>query len=173
MGNADVTLTWDDTGVTSGGIPRRPGIDDVGGGRKENRTAPANPNTSPTAQDWNQLSKQLIALAKTTPAIRVSITIVGGVPGLQMSTGSGYDSPTSVLSTDLTIVDNGVGNTTVKWAKGRIPLPGSQPSVCVNGASATAKAAIEPFSDSTHDGFTVDTKDKTDTNVDADFTAWW
>jgi hypothetical protein len=146
---AQNTLTWDLP------TPRRPGIDDLGGGAKENaRGRHANPATSPIAEEYNQLTKQIAALAKVAPGIRASIRFSAGAPILD-----GFESPSSIAFGDITVVDNGTGDTTIKWASGRIPLPQTQPRAWVNGSAADYRIAAERFSGGGFDGVRVRTKD--------------
>ena len=52
------TLTFDES------PPRRPGLDDVGGGQKVNDGGTPDPIRDPTAEDANQTAKQLVAIGK-------------------------------------------------------------------------------------------------------------
>jgi hypothetical protein len=90
--------------------PRRPGIDDLGGGEKENATNPPNPRTGLDARDWNQLSKQLAAIALVVPQLRVWVRFNAGVPVIDsFAAWSG-----NITTPDLVPVDNGTGDTTIQ-----------------------------------------------------------
>lgn len=143
--------------------PRRPGINDVGGGELEDHPkAPPNPKTHPTAGGLNQTAKLLVALDKVTPVISVSVGITGGNPSVLLVTHK-RESTVAV-----TVVDNGVGDTTVQWAKGTFPTPIRRPGADVNGATP-AMFSVEPFSDVDHDGVRMRTADAAGAAVDVDF----
>lgn len=126
---ASSTLSWDQT------VPRRPTIDDLGGGAKENHpTKPPNPVTMATAEDYNQATKQIAAQGRVCPMARVFVTFTAGVPAVSSVQAPG----TNVVTGTFTVVDNGVGDTTLWWLATVIPAVGG-------GAKAfqTSDVAIE------------------------------
>jgi hypothetical protein len=98
--------------------PRRPGIDDVGGGQKiEDPEGAADPQLDPTAADFNQTAKQLVALRKVTPAFVVEVLFPGGVPTINnFVCTSGV-----LLASAVTPNDLGNGNTSLTWAANTFP----------------------------------------------------
>jgi hypothetical protein len=98
--------------------PRRPGIDDVGGGAKiEDTEGAADPQLDPTAADFNQMAKQLVAIRKVTPAFLVEILFPAGAPSIN----NFVCTSGSVISSALTLTDNGNGDTSITWAANTFP----------------------------------------------------
>ncbi len=116
---ASSTRTFDQT------PPRRPTIDDVGGGLKSNRTPAPDPVRDATAEDYNQLGQQAAASGTMIPLARVFVTISGGVPTVTsvMAPGS------AVLTSSFTVTDTGPGDTTVSWASTLLPTRAAGPVV--------------------------------------------
>lgn len=109
--------------------PIRPAIDDVGGGAKINDTVdPPDALTMPTAEDANQTARQLVALGTMTECARFTVAFAVGAPFIETFAVVRTDK---VLG-DFTIVDNGVGDTTIKWAAATFPAKNSEPHVSVN-----------------------------------------
>lgn len=112
---ASNTPSWDQS------VPRRPVIDDMGGGAKENHpTKPPNPVTMATAEDFNQTTKQVAALGRTVPLVRIFVTITAGVPAVSSVQAPG----SSVAVGSFTVVDNGAGDTTLHWVSTLLPSVG-------------------------------------------------
>jgi hypothetical protein len=106
------TLTFDESPT-----PRRPTIDDLGGGAKQNATSPPDPVRQATAEDFNQATKQIAAVGRVIPLATVFVTISAGVP-----TVSGVLAPGSSVTTgSFTLTDNGAGDTTISWAASLLP----------------------------------------------------
>jgi hypothetical protein len=106
------TLTFDESPT-----PRRPTIDDLGGGAKQNATSVPDPVRQATAEDFNQTTKQIAAMGRVIPLATVFVTISAGVP-----TVSGVLAPGSSVSTgSFTLTDNGAGDTTISWAATLLP----------------------------------------------------
>ena len=103
------TVTYDQA------TPHRPGIDDVGGGAKTNATDPPDPVRHITAEDINQLSKQIVELAATACAAILVIKFTAGTPSIESTTGMG--SAAKNPST-FTVTDLGVGHTRISWSAG-------------------------------------------------------
>lgn len=113
------TLTFDDS------PPRRPTIDDVGGGQKVNATAAPNPVTQATAEDFNQTTKQVVAYGKMIPLARLFVTFAAGVPSITT-----MHTPSEVLVIgDFTVTDNADGDTTISWVVTKMPARSGGPIV--------------------------------------------
>lgn len=110
-------LTWDGS-VALNEAPRRPSTDDLGrDDLEDDLEEPPNETTDPTAAGWNQRSKQIAAISKTTDTIRISVGFSSGAPFV-----SKIATPQSTLVTgDLTVVDNATGDTTITWAANTLP----------------------------------------------------
>jgi hypothetical protein len=106
------TLTFDET------PPRRPGIGDVGGGAKEDDVEfPPDPVTMPTAADANQMALQIVGLWAVSAAAIVHVTFSGSTPSI-----AGVFSPrTGLVAADFALTDNGLGDTSVVHAGGKLP----------------------------------------------------
>ena len=113
------TLTFDET------VPRRPTLDDVGGGLKTNATQAPDPVRDATAEDFNQMSKLHVAACRTIPIATLFVTFAAGVPSITALLAPGTD----VDATDFTVVDNGVGDTTIHWAVTKLPVRTGGPKV--------------------------------------------
>ena len=101
-------LTWDDT------VPRRPSVDtDFGGAVKENHpTLPPDGVKMPKAEEFNQMSRQVVALARVAPMAIVYVTITAGVPAVSSVLAPG----TNITVANFTVVDNAAGDTSLRWA---------------------------------------------------------
>lgn len=114
------TLTWDES------PPRRPALTDITGGTKANDPGfVPNPVTMPTAEEDNQKSKQIAGIARVVPMARVHVTFSAGTPSIANVLAPG----TNVVSGSFTVVDNGVGDTTIHWASTVLPTTSGAPSV--------------------------------------------
>lgn len=112
------TLTFDQS------PPRRPTLDDFGGGAKENDPAdPPNPVTMLTATDENQGEKFMAAAGRVLPLVTIFITITAGVPAVSSVQAMG----SAVTTGSFNVVDNGDGDTTVWWAASLLPSVGGGP----------------------------------------------
>jgi hypothetical protein len=113
------TLTFDDS------PPRRPSLDDVGGGQKVNATTPPDPVAQATAEDFNQISKQVVAHGALVPLARLFVTFSAGVPSI-----TGMQSPSADLVVgDFTVTDNATGDTTISWIESSLPQRAAGPIV--------------------------------------------
>lgn len=119
------TLTYDQP------HPRRPGIDDVGGGAKENEIARPDPVRHLTAEDVNQLSKQVVAEGKVGVLARISVTqTAGAYPATPLMQSC---RPSEVTNETFTVTKNGVGDVSVTWPAGTFPTPVARPRAHVVG----------------------------------------
>lgn len=126
---ASNTPSWDQT------VPRRPVIDDLGGGAKENHpTKPPNPVTMACAEDFNQATKQIAAMGRVCPLARIFVVFTAGVPSVASVQAPGA----GVVVGTFTPIDNGAGDTTIWWLSTVIPSVGGGPK-----AFQTSDVAIE------------------------------
>lgn len=108
MASSD-TLTFDAE------TPHRAALSELGGGAKENHAVyPPDPTKHPTAQDFNQMSKQLEAINRVMPLAILWVRITAGTPAIHtvMAAGSG------VVIGDFTVTDTGTGDTLISWTTG-------------------------------------------------------
>lgn len=106
---SDNTLTFDQN------PPHRADLTELGGGAKENDAIhKPDPVRMPTAEDFNQLSKQMAAVNRVMPLAIVWVRITAGTPAIfaVQAPGSG------VVVGDFTPIDNGAGDTTIWWTTG-------------------------------------------------------
>ena len=113
------TLTFDQT------PPRRPTIDDVGGGGKLNAATPPDPVTMLTAEDVNQLGKLAAAFGRVVPLARISVAFSAGTPSI----ASVASVCSSVNAATFTLTDNAAGDTTISWLATAMPTTSGAPSV--------------------------------------------
>lgn len=103
LGSLSSVLTYDQ------GVWHRPGIDEFGGGAFENVTKPADPRRAPDAKTFNQLTRQLVALAKLASSVRLQVEFVGGAPQITALAGlASFLEPG-----DFGLTDNGNGDTSI------------------------------------------------------------
>ncbi len=117
------TLTWDIT------PPRRPSLDDMGGGTVQDHAArPPYKATMPYADLYNQGQTQTERLAAMTEAVTISVTFAAGVPGVSQFTAM----RTSVVIGNFTVTDNGTGDTTITWPASTFPTSTGGPMASLN-----------------------------------------
>lgn len=115
-------FTYDGNGGSV--TPHRPGVDHLGGASLEDDDVhPPDPETMPHADAWNQMVNLLVGLTKVTGAFVLSIRFSGGDPVVEAFSAVG----TSVTSGDLTITDNGDGDTSIEWPAETFPQPVCRP----------------------------------------------
>lgn len=119
-------LTWNgDPGNAI--VPRRPGLDDVGGASLEDDQAfPPDPTTMPYAAQLNQWARQIVGLATVAACAVLDVRFSAGTPSVFSVLAPG----TSVVTGSFTVVDNGVGDTTISWAADLLPA-NALPMACV------------------------------------------
>jgi hypothetical protein len=111
------TLTYDQA------IPHRPTIAELGGGAFQNDPKyPPDPATHPTAEMFNQATKQIVALAGMSPSLKIQVEFPGGVATLTQLIALG----TSVTLANFTALGgvltvNGAGDTTITLPAALIP----------------------------------------------------
>lgn len=113
--------------------PRRPDLDDVGGGLKENvdDEPPPDPVRDPSAEEDNQKSKLIVAIAKVTPSCRISIAHSGG--GYSIESFSACSD--NVDDGTFTLAALATGHVQVTWPPLTFPTPVTEPSAFVNGST--------------------------------------
>lgn len=144
--------------------PRRPSTDDVGGNAKEDDQAfPPDPVTMPTADGHNQRADLDVGLAKISPVCKISVTFPSGTPGITKFVAVG----TLIGSGDLTVTDNGPGDTDIQWPADSFPVPTVEPSaICLN----EDVAALAPIVTKISNGINVKTRNSAAALTDIAFT---
>jgi hypothetical protein len=113
----------------NGVVPRIPSVDDLGGAEfKNDLIEPPDPGEFPMAEDENQQELVLAALARVATMLNVSVAFVGGNPQI-----SGFETVgTQLVSSGITLTDNGPGDTTISWAANLLPPRECGPSLTLN-----------------------------------------
>ncbi len=115
------TLVFDEA------TPRRPGLNDVGGGAWEDDVeAPPDPTTMPSADPLNQLQLLAVAYGKLAPACAVHVVFVAGAPTIS----SVIALRTTLTADDFTLTDHGSGDTSVVADADKLP-PATWPPFAV------------------------------------------
>lgn len=110
-------LTWEGDAV-DGSTPRRPSTADLGGDNYEDDAeAPPDINEFPSAAAFNQLVRQVAAIAKTTAAAKLENRFSAGAPYLARATGPSSTIKPSVF----TVTDMGTGDTKIEWPADTFP----------------------------------------------------
>lgn len=118
MASSDV-LTFDQD------PPHRPGLTELGGGAKQNAVGKEKPDpvTMPTAEDFNQFSRQLEGHGRIACLARVWVRITAGVPAIHAVQALG----SSVLAGSFVVTDEGAGQTLIAWKTGTGAPAGALP----------------------------------------------
>lgn len=124
MSSSD-TLTYDQA------PPHRPALDELGGGAKVNEQPEPDPVRQLRAEDCNQASKQLAALARVTPIAILQVDQAAGVYSKTAVSGQ----PAAALLAAFTVTKNGTGDITVSWTAGIFPSPIARHRAHVVGAT--------------------------------------
>jgi hypothetical protein len=124
---APTFFTWDgDPGESI--APRRPSTDDLGGRDKtDDQSFPPNDLQMPSAAGHVQKTDVLAAAAKMAPAAVISVEIQAGVPVVVKMKTFG----TLLVIGDLTVTDNGLGDTSIEWPVDSFPVTNVEPSQVV------------------------------------------
>lgn len=97
--------------------PRRPNLEDMGGGNYANDPEfPPEPG-DPNAHDSNQMAKQIVALAAVSAAAVLHVTFNAGTPSI----ASVQCVRSNITASSFTIVDNGAGDTSITHLGGLLP----------------------------------------------------
>lgn len=148
------TLTFDES------QPRRPALDDLGGGAKVNDDIAPDPVRDATAEDFNQISKLLAALARVMPVAQLSVRISAGTHFLERVSCA----PSAPTTATFTLTDNGVGDISLTWPANTFPPTVAYPRAFVTG-STPALIAAEALAN----GVRVRTQDAAGAPVDVPF----
>jgi hypothetical protein len=117
------TSTWKETSA------RRPGLNDVGGGQKENDPKfPPDPVRHPTADDYNQISMQVASMARMVPAAQFDVTFTAGAPSIENFSAMNED----LVVGDFTVTDVAAGSTQISWPAALLPPSGRRPVACAS-----------------------------------------
>ena len=155
------TLTYDES------PSRRPTVADLGGGLKEDdQDYPPDPVTMPTAADANQTALLLAAIDAVTPVLSIDVEILAGVPTVV----SVRCKKTGFVVGDIAAVDNGAGDTTLRWAAGTFPTGTGKPRAWCNDTSRARAVTAYLYSATGYEGVQVESESDTGSNVDSNFT---
>lgn len=121
--------------------PRRPGLDDVGGGAKEDdQEWPPNPLTDLTGDDLNQYSNLHVRHGAVVPLAVLSIHFSGGTPSIS-KVSSVIASVTASAGVPFTLTDNSDSDTTISWPADTFPTAVADHDARVTGATVGTIAA--------------------------------
>lgn len=137
--NAPLVSTWDLESLASPLPPRRPTINDFNGAVKIDDSRPGyqpDPQTMPSAAEWNLICKLLSAMGAVVPNAVVSIT-GGATPSV-----AGFSSASTLVTTDtFTVIHNGTGDVSITWPANTFPSLTTAPTANLNaGASGMIDA---------------------------------
>lgn len=148
------TLTFDES------PPRRPSLNDLGGGAKQNDDVAPDPVRDATAEDFNQMSKLLAALGRIMPVAQLSVTITAGAHVLERVSCA----PSAPGLPTFALTDHGVGDISLTWPPGTFPPALARHRAYVTGATPALIAA-----ETLVDGVRVRTRDAAGAPVDVTF----
>lgn len=151
-------------GDGAGIYPSLPSTENLGGTAKENDIEPPDPVTMPDARDHNAQAWTLAAHARTVGSMVVSVAFNAGVPYVY-----GVTIVNSTMdSGDLTITDNGTGDTTIEWPANSFPVvTGVRPhGLTLNESTAVERMSAVPVTN----GVRVRTLDGAGAGVNCAFT---
>ncbi len=123
-------------------LPRRPSTDDLGGDDKQdNNEAPPDDVEHFTAQGWNQLVKQVEALARVASSCKLEVRYDAGTPYVNRCS-----SPSkSVTKATFTVVENSTGDVSITWPADTFPPAVISPHglTLLSSASAVVDGHVE------------------------------
>ena len=120
--------------------PIRPGEADIIDGEKTNKTVAVPPNM-PSAQEFMQMARQIVALAGMAPVAILSIEFTAGAPVIANFKSMRQD----LLVGDFTLADNGAGDTSITWAAGKFPARIAKPVASLNIEGSAADHHISAY----------------------------
>lgn len=142
--------------------PRRPTVDDLGGGQKVNGLAKPDPARHFCAEDANQSAKQIAALGRVAPLAVLKVDYSGSY----VKAGLSCQADEGVSLSAFTVYRVSAGVVEITWNPARFPTPVRRPTVQVIGTTPLLHA-IELYTDSgdsgarlrflTHTGVATDT----------------
>jgi hypothetical protein len=113
------------TGPDGTELPRRPSTDDLGGDAKQdNNDYPPDDVEHFTAAGWNQLVKVAQALSKTAAACKLEVRFTGSTPYIARAPALSAN----VTIATFTVLDNGIGDTTITWPANTFPSSACSPT---------------------------------------------
>lgn len=117
MSLAALHLTWDGDPANDV-LPRRPSTDDLGGDEKvDDIDFPPDDTEHPTAAGWNQLVRQVAALARGVASLKFEVQYEGNTPFLARLSG-----PRSALAAEqFSIIEVSPGVVDVNWPANFFP----------------------------------------------------
>lgn len=126
--------------------PRRPSLDDLGGAAKQDKaSAPANPVTMATAENWNHFARALEAWGKMVPFLTITVDMASSAPVLiaAQSVRSTF-TLTYLQGIAGLLVDNGPGNTTFDYTSiaNQFVPPTRPPQVDLIGATGARHPGV-------------------------------
>lgn len=151
-------------GDGAGTPPHLPSVEDLGGDSKINDPSePPDPETMPDARDANVVHRVASAHGRVTAAMALSVSFSGGTPSVYAVTFKNN----TLDSGDLTVTDNGVGDTSIEWDADVFPVHGVRPyGLTLNEINAVERTAAVSITN----GVRVYTRDGAGTGVDTAFT---
>jgi hypothetical protein len=143
--------------------PHLPSVENLGGESKENDPSePPDPITMPDARDFNVNTRVTSAHGRVTPAMVLSVMFSGGTPSVYAVTYKNV----SLDSGNLTLTDNGVGDTSIEWNADVFPVHGVRPvGLTMNEINTVERSSAVPITN----GVRVYTRDGSGSGVDTDF----
>jgi hypothetical protein len=157
-------LTWDLT-PTDGG-PRRASLADIGGATVENDDDAPDEATMIHAGMMNRLQRTAAAHDKAIPALVISVHFTAGTPAITQATGPAA----AAIPGTFTVVDNGAGDTTIKWPVDTFPPSVAGPTAGLNDLTLGSGIACALGTFGGLPGVRVKTWDGSNNAADRDFT---
>ncbi len=155
------TLTYDQS------PPRRPTLDDLGGGEKVNDgTSPPDPVRHLTAEDANQTAQQIAAIGRVMPVGRVSVRIGGG--GAHVVDKQNC-APSAATLLSFTVTDHGTGDIEIRWAQSLFPPAQGNPVAHATGSNPALIATEATTQGSSTYGARVRTQNAAGAALDVPF----
>lgn len=142
--------------------PLRPGESDVLTGVKSNGT-PTVPTHIPSAEEFMQMARLLVAAMRMVPIARISVEFTAGTPAIQSFVSIRGDA----TAADFTLTDNGAGDTSITVAAGRYTAGNTKATASLNDAVGGNPA---PSVESITNGVRVRTKNSLGVATDVAFT---
>src|SRR5512145_585498 len=118
--------------------PHRPSLSNLGGDKKLNDTAHPPDQDGPSAEEWNEKTRLVHMMAGICPVLAVTIDFDAGVPYVTKF----WAANDTLMAESLTLVDGGIGNTTIEWPEGKLPASALDPMLTVNAAALDRGKAI-------------------------------
>lgn len=119
--------------------PRRPTIDDVGGGTYEDMVGFAPSPLDPSADDVNQMALLIVAAHIQLPHTTLNVQLVGGTPSI----AGVFSMRRDILAGDFTVVDAGIGIVEITHTGGKLPPETWWAQAYVSGNAGGGVADVE------------------------------